>query len=323
MRLVTYEDAGGSERLGVLVAGKVVDLASARDACQQETHKDMPALPSDMMTLLNQGDSATKAASKVVDWANGQLEKTGKVGAVSGDVISYNPDNVRLRAPVPRPPKILCLAINYLSHAEEVRALLQGAEAQPPQKPYVFVKPGTGGIVGTGDKVIRPRGSQDFVFEGELAVVIGQRCRFVPRDRAYEVIAGYTAVNDMTARDLGMLNIPGLPGAFDWFQAKAFDTGLPMGPCLTLKDEIIDPHNLRLTVRVNEQTVQDASTADMFHKIPETIEFISGILTLEPGDIICTGTPWGSRKALRAGDRMEIEITDIGVLSNSVVDRED
>jgi len=312
MRLVTYEPATGGEKLGALVAGKVIDLALARNAYQAATRDNIPVLPSDMMTFLGEGDPVIKAASKVVEWANSLLEKTGKVSAVSGDLISYELDKVRLRAPVPRPPKILCLALNYRAHADEGKIVM-------PEKPYVFIKPGTRPVVGPNDKVIRPPQSQNFVFEGELAVVIGQCCRCVPKDRAYQVIAGYTAINDMSARDLGKTNIPGL---VDWFQAKAFDTSLPMGPCLTLKDEIEDPHDLRLTVRVNGEIAQDASTGEMAFKIPEIIEFISDFITLDPGDIIATGTPGGSKIALKAGDRVEVEITNIGILPSIIADRE-
>jgi acylpyruvate hydrolase len=312
MRLVTYEPAAGCERLGILIGEKVVDLALAGVAYQGATHASIPALPSDMMSFLNQGDTAMSAASKVTDWANGLLAGTGKVRTISGDLISYELNKVRLRAPVPRPPKILCLALNYRAHADEANVIL-------PEKPYVFIKPGICPVVGPNDKVIRPPQSQNFVFEGELAVVIGQCCRCVPRDRAYDVIAGYTAVNDMSARDLGKTNIPGL---FDWFHAKAFDTSLPMGPCLVTKDEIEDPHNLRLVVRVNRRTVQDASTGEMAFKIPELIEFISDLITLVPGDIIATGTPGGSKGALKKGDRVEVEIANIGVLTSIIADRE-
>lgn len=309
MRLVTYEPTVGYERLGIWITEKIVDMALARDLYVETINSDIPVLPSDMMTFLNQGESAVKAASKVANWAKSLLEKTGKVSGVSGDAISYNLDEIRLRAPVPRPPKILCLALNYPAHAAEGNYVV-------PEKPYVFTKPGIWPVVGTNDRVIRPPTSQNLIFEGELAVVIGQRCRCVPQERAYDVIVGYTAVNDMSARDLGKTNI----NQFDWFQVKAFDTSLPMGPCLTLKDEIKDPHNLQLVVRVNGQIVQEVSTDRMVFKIPQIIEFISGFITLDPGDIIATGTPGGSKGALIADDQVEVEITNIGVLRNNIAD---
>ncbi len=309
MRLVTYEPAPGCDRLGILVADKVVDLVLARDACVKDTNADISALSSDMMAFLNAGDTAISAASTVAGWCQRQLEKTGQVKTVSGDTISCDLKKVRLRAPVLRPPKILCLALNYQAHASE------GGNPDLPQKPYIFIKPGIRPVVGPDDKVIKVPESENFIFEGELAVVIGKCCRHVTADKAYDVIAGYTIVNDMSARDLGKTIRPGM---FDWFQVKAFDSSLPMGPCLTTKDEIEDPHNLRLIVRVNGQTAQDASTNEMFHKIPEVIEFITHYITLDPGDIIATGTPGGSKGALKVGDKVEVEIEKIGVLTSTV-----
>lgn len=312
MRLVTYEPALGCERLGLLISDKVVDLALAGDAYQSVAEVDIPVLPSDMMSFLNKGNAAMDAAHKVMGWCSSMLKKNHKVSTVAGSVISYDLSEVRLRAPVPKPPKILCLALNYRAHADEGQLLL-------PEKPYIFIKPGIGPVVGTNDKVLRPPMSKNLTFEGELAVVIGQCCRCVPRDRAYEVVAGYTIINDMSARDLHKTNLPGL---IDWFQVKAFDTSLPMGPSLTLKDEITDPHDLRLVVRVNGRTVQDASTSEMNFKIPELIEFISDFITLEPGDIIATGTPGGSKGELNSGDKVEVEITKIGTLVSIIDERE-
>jgi 2-keto-4-pentenoate hydratase/2-oxohepta-3-ene-1,7-dioic acid hydratase in catechol pathway len=322
LRLVTYQPAAGIQRLGLLMDGKVMDLALARDAYLKATQHDIPIIPPDMMAFLAQGDFAIKAAQEIAAWA----KTTGSQNRVPRDLVLYDIDSVRLCAPVPRPSKILCLGLNYASHVKEVKDAHKEAKEVTktgPDKPFIFSKPGTGAVVGHGDKVIRPLSSKDFVYEGELAIVIGRRCRRVSKEKAYEVIAGYTAVNDVTARDLGIMDIPGLPGMFDWFRAKSWDTALPMGPCLTLKDEIKNPHGLRLTVKINGQITQDASTDDMTHKIPEIIEFVSEILTLEPGDIIATGTPAAMRSGLKAGDRIDVEITGIGTLSNTVADAEE
>jgi 2-keto-4-pentenoate hydratase/2-oxohepta-3-ene-1,7-dioic acid hydratase in catechol pathway len=312
MRLVTFEPAPGCPRLGILVGDHVVDAALASAGCEPTARAGAPTLPDDMMELLNQGDAAVKTAERVAKWAAGKLKGARKEIVVAGQKVSYKKTDVRLLAPVPRPPKILCLALNYKAHAEEGNVNL-------PEKPYVFIKPGFAPVVGTGDKVIRPPQSQNFVFEGELAAVIGKRCRMVPKEKAYEVIVGYTNINDMSARDLG--KVPTIPGLFDWFAAKAFDTSLPMGPALVMKDEIPNPDNLRLQVRVNGKTVQDETTQRMLFKLPETIEYITGLITLEPGDIICTGTPGGSKGALKAGDVVEVEIGDMGVLSSTIADR--
>ena len=314
MRLVTYRPAPGCERLGIIVDGHVVDAALASAACEPTVNAGAPMLPCDMMTFLDEGDAAIEVAKRVASWAANELKRSGKVTACNGETISYERVNVRVGAPVPRPQRILCLAVNYVAHAQEGNVNL-------PEKPYVFIKPGTAPVVATNEKVIRPPMSENFVFEGELGVVIGKTCRRVSRDNAYDVIAGYTNVNDMSARDLG--KVPTMPGMFDWFAAKAFDTSLPMGPELVLKDEVKNPHELRLQVRVNGQTVQDESTSQMVFKIPETIEYITDLITLEPGDIICTGTPGGSKGALKAGDTVDVEIGDLGVLTSIIADRVD
>jgi len=313
MRLVTFEPAPGCQRLGILIGDHVVDAALASAVYAPTAKAGAPTLPSDMMEFLTQGDAAIRMAERVTRWASARLSKRGgKVMGLDGRTVSYRVKDVRLSAPVPRPPKILCLALNYKAHAEEGNVNL-------PEKPYVFIKPGFAPVVGTGDPVIRPPQSQNFVFEGELAAVIGKRCKLVPKEKAYDVIVGYTNINDMSARDLG--KVPTIPGLFDWFAAKAFDTSLPMGPSLVLKDEIPDPNKLRLQVRVNGKTVQDETTERMLFKLPETIEYISGLVTLEPGDIICTGTPGGSKGALKAGDIVEVEIGNMGVLSSPIADR--
>jgi 2-keto-4-pentenoate hydratase/2-oxohepta-3-ene-1,7-dioic acid hydratase in catechol pathway len=192
MRLVTYEPAPGCDRLGILIADKVIDLALARDAYAKDDNADTPALPSDMMSFLNEGYAAISAANTVSEWCQRQLEKTGQVKTDSSDTISYDLKEVRLRAPVPRPPKILCLALNYQAHAAE------GGHPDLPEKPYVFIKPGVRPVVGPNDKVIKFPESENFIFEGELAVVIGKCCRDVPKDKAYDVIAGYTVVSRLS-----------------------------------------------------------------------------------------------------------------------------
>ncbi|MAG14738.1 MAG: hypothetical protein CL874_02500 [Dehalococcoidales bacterium] len=312
MRLVTYEPTPSRDRLGVLISDKVIDLALARDACEKDTRTDIPILPSNMMSFLNEGDTAIRAADTVTEWCQRQLKKIGKVSMTSSTLISHDLKKIRLRAPVPRPSKILCLALNYQAHAAE------GGNPDLPEKPYVFIKPGIHPVVGPGDKVFKVPESENFIFEGELAVVIGKYCRHVPADKAYDVIIGYTIVNDMSARDLGKTIRPGM---VDWFRVKAFDSSLPMGPCLTTKDEIEDPHNLSLVVRVNGQTTQDAFTSEMFHKIPQVIEFITHYITLDPGDIIATGTPGGSKDALKVGDKVEVEIEKIGALASVIAER--
>lgn len=312
MKLVTFEPAPGCSRLGIYLVDKVVDLALAGETFHREMKGAFPELPSDMMAFLDDGDAAIDAAQKVSQWSEKIIKDSGNITSASGDIISYDIDKVRILAPVPRPPKIICLALNYVAHVDE-----QNYDNLP-EKPYVFFKPGFRPVVGPDANVYRVPKSEYFTFEGELGVVIGKKCRAVAKEDAYDVIAGYTAVNDMSARDLGKTRI----NNFDWFRAKAFDSSLPMGPCLTLKDEIADPHDLRLQVRVNGEVQQDAPTSDMLFKIPETIEFITDFITLDPGDVIATGTPGGSKGALKAGDEVEVDITNIGKLKSIIAERE-
>lgn len=312
MRLVTYRPAPGCERLGIVVGTHVVDAALASAAYEPAVAAGGATLPADMRSFLEQGETGIGKVAEIASWAEKEFQRGERIVSLEGETISFDLASSRLGAPVPNPRRILCLAVNYLAHAQEGNVNL-------PQKPYVFIKPGTTPVVATKEKVIRPPQSENFVFEGELGVVIGKRCRSVPHERAFEVVAGYTNTNDMSARDLG--KVPTMPGMFDWFAAKAFDTSLPMGPVLVLKDEVTDPHALRLQVRVNGVTVQDESTAQMIFKIPETIQYITGLITLEPGDIICTGTPGGSKGALKAGDVVDVEIGELGVLTSIIADK--
>jgi acylpyruvate hydrolase len=215
----------------------------------------------------------------------------------------------RLRAPVERPGKIVAVARNYPAHADE-----QGAAR--PEEPVLFLK-ASSSVIGPGDEILLPRASREVDYEGELAVVIGRPAREVPASHALECVAGYTAANDVSARDY-----QGVRGQH--FIGKSFDTFAPLGPALVTCDEIPDPQDLALRTRVSGQTLQAASTKEMSFSVAELIAFVSRIATLEPGDVILTGTPGGVGRArkpprwLRDGDVVEVEIERIGVLRNSV-----
>ena len=218
---------------------------------------------------------------------------------------------VRLLAPIPRPPKIICLGLNYADHAEETGRPL-------PVAPILFSKPPTA-VIGPGDTIILPKNSQ-VDFEVELAVIIGKGGRHIPENQALGHVGGYTVFNDISARNYQYRDR-------QWFRGKAFDTFAPMGPCLVLTDQIPDPQNLKLQLRLNNTTLQDSTTANMIFKIPQIISDISTVLTLETGDVIATGTPSGVgfvRKPqpifLKPKDIVEAEIEEIGVLRNPVSD---
>ncbi len=206
-----------------------------------------------------------------------------------------------LLLPPTQPSKIICVGLNYRDHAEELNM-------QIPDEPVLFLKPPSA-VVGNLGKIIYPDTTSHIDYEGELAVIISKRCRNIRAADAGSVIMGYTCFNDVTARDLQKKDI-------QWTRAKCFDTFAPVGPYIA--DPGLDVSNLAIKTRVNGELRQNSTTANLIFDVPQLIEFISGIMTLEPGDIISTGTPPGVGE-LSVGDEVEIEIEDIGILKNTVV----
>jgi 2-keto-4-pentenoate hydratase/2-oxohepta-3-ene-1,7-dioic acid hydratase in catechol pathway len=230
--------------------------------------------------------------------------------AIAGATTRLPLASVRLLAPIPRPPKFLAIGLNYADHIAE-------AGLTAPEFPVFFNKQTTC-VVGPGDAVHVPRISALVDYEGELGVVIGRRCRHVPAARAAEVIAGYTVVNDVTVRDW-QFKAPTMT------IGKSFDTHGPIGPWVVTADEIADPQDLRIRTWVNDDLRQDASTSEMIFDCAQQIETLSTAFTLEPGDIIATGTPAGvgivrqPLAMLEPGDTVRIEIDGIGPLENPVI----
>jgi 2-keto-4-pentenoate hydratase/2-oxohepta-3-ene-1,7-dioic acid hydratase in catechol pathway len=220
-------------------------------------------------------------------------------------------DRVRLLAPIPRPPKFLAAGLNYEDHLEET--------GLPRPATPVFFNKQTTCIVGPGDDVHLPRVSEQLDYEGELGVVIGRRCRHVPVEAALDVVAGYLVVNDVSVRDW-QLSSPTMT------LGKSFDTHGPIGPWLTTADEIADPHDLSIRTWLDDELVQDGSTRSMIFDIPTQIARLTAAFTLEPGDIIATGTPAGVGIVrqpplwMKAGDVVRVEIDGLGVLENRIVD---
>jgi 2-keto-4-pentenoate hydratase/2-oxohepta-3-ene-1,7-dioic acid hydratase in catechol pathway len=207
---------------------------------------------------------------------------------------------VRLLAPVIPRSKVIGIGRNYADHAAEL-----GNEV--PKEPLLFFKPNTS-VIGPGDPIALPRQSSNVHYEGELAIVIGRLCKDVPLERVSEVVLGYTAANDVTARDLQKSD-------GQWARAKGFDTFCPLGPYLVTD---LDASDLRISTRLNGRTVQDGRTAQLIHDIPAIVAYVSAAFTLLPGDLILTGTPAGVGPIVK-GDRVEVEIEGIGTLSNPVV----
>jgi 2-keto-4-pentenoate hydratase/2-oxohepta-3-ene-1,7-dioic acid hydratase in catechol pathway len=217
---------------------------------------------------------------------------------------------VRLEAPIARPPKFLAVGLNYADHVAE-------AGLETPAHPTIFNKQSTC-VTGPGGGVHLPRASHVLDYEGELGFVIGQRCRHVSREDAADVIAGYLIVNDVSVRDW-QLRVP------TWTMGKSFDTHGPIGPWIVTSDELRDPHQARLRTWVNGELRQDSNTKELIFDCFQLVEHLSTAFTLEPGDVVATGTPSGvgiaskPPRLLEVGDVMRVEIEGIGALENSVV----
>ncbi len=233
-------------------------------------------------------------------------------GEIKGDKVvvdrvlycdTYLISDLELLPPV-HPSKIICVGLNYRDHAKEL-------DMPVPDHPIIFLKPPSA-VTGHMGKIVYPGTSKHVDYEGELAVVIGTRCKNISAEDANSVIMGYTCFNDVTARDLQEKDV-------QWTRAKSFDTFAPFGPYIA--DPSIDACNLSIKTRVNGIIMQDSSTSNLIFDIPELIEFISGIMTLERGDVIATGTPPGVGE-LFVGDEVEVEIENIGILKNTVVRQE-
>ena len=217
--------------------------------------------------------------------------------------------SVHLASPIPRPGKIICIGLNYRDHAEESGMPI-------PDSPIIFSKFGTC-VIGSGEAIRIPSGSEKVDYEAELAVVIGRTAKGVPAGEAMDHVFGYTNFNDVSARDFQFAD-------GQWQRGKSCDTFAPMGPSVVTVDEVADPHNLNIRFRLNGETLQDSNTCQLIFKTPELIEFLSRIITLEPGDVIATGTPPGvgfARKPpifMKPGDVAEVEIQQLGTLINRV-----
>jgi 2-keto-4-pentenoate hydratase/2-oxohepta-3-ene-1,7-dioic acid hydratase in catechol pathway len=207
------------------------------------------------------------------------------------------------------PGKIICAGLNYHDHAREVGL-------DPPSRPLLFAK-WPSAVIGDGDSIVIPAGVEQVDYEAELAVVVGARVKGVSVANAFEAIAGYTCLNDVSARTIQFED-------GQWTRSKSFDTFCPMGPRLIPRDDVADPQSLRIACRLNGALVQSSSTAHMVFGVAELVAFASEAITLEPGDVIATGTPAGvaygstSPRYLQPGDVVEVEIEGVGTLVNPV-----
>ena len=223
---------------------------------------------------------------------------------------SFSLNSVKLLAPVPRPSKLICVGLNYRDHALE-------SKMEIPKVPTIFSK-FSSAVIGPGESIVLPKASTKPDYEAEFAFVIGRGGRYIPAERWQEHVFGYTIVNDVSARDFQMATT-------QWLMGKTFDTFAPMGPYIVSADEIADPHALDISLSINSEELQHSNTRELIFKIPELVAFISSVVTLEPGDVVSTGTPAGvgaARKPprfLKAGDDVVVRVEQIGELRNPVV----
>jgi len=279
MRLVTFQKSGGAPQAGVISGSNVIGLGSA-------------------------------GFGSVIDILAAWPEARARVeqAARSGAGVPLN--DVKLLAPIPRPPKLICVGLNYRDHAIE-------SKMEIPTVPTIFNKfPNV--VIGPGDPIVLPKNSAKPDYEAEFAFVIGKGGRHIPAERWPEHVFGYTIVNDVSARDFQM-------ATSQWLMGKTFDTFAPMGPVLVSADEVPDPHALDIALSINGETLQQSNTRELIFKIGDLVAFVSSVVTLEPGDVVSTGTPSGvgfARKPprfLRAGDQVVVSIQGIGELRNPVV----
>lgn len=285
MKLVTFTHNGQS-RLGAQRAdGSVIDLNRAN-----------PLLPTDILTFLSAGADAQALAEKAI------------ASAPAAAVLAHAA--VTLEAPLPRPGKILCIGLNYRDHAAESN--------QPiPEFPTVFAKYNNT-VIGPGAAIVLPQVTEKVDYEAEFAFVIGRTARNVQAADALDYVAGYVPFNDVSARDYQMRTS-------QWTVGKTFDTFGPLGPALVTADEIPDPHDLDIQLTINGEVLQSSNTSNLIFSVNELIADLTSFMTLEPGDIISTGTPSGVGSArtpqrwLRAGDVVAVTIEGLGTLTNPVV----
>jgi acylpyruvate hydrolase len=320
---VELDDGGtrGTRRVGALLvtgprAGDVVDLHRALSLLLALDDVGAPEaqaeslLPPDPLAFLRRIDASLPAARRALAFVQSAQGRFDAPDFERAGVL-FPRRRVRLAAPVPRPGKIVAVARNYAAHAEE-----RGGRAAAPEEPVLFLK-APSSVIGPEDEIVLPRASREVDYEGELAVVIGHSTRGVSEEDALACVAGYTVANDVSARDYQ--NVRG-----QHFIGKSCDTFAPLGPALVTADEVPDPQDLALRTVLSGEVVQSARTKEMTFSVAALIAFASKLMTLEPGDVLLTGTPGGVGAArtpprwLREGDVVEVEIERIGKLHSYV-----
>ncbi len=310
MKLISYStDSLPKVHVGLVKEDEVLDIDLAARATRQE-------IPDEMLKLIDSFETARPILESLLQKAEGRRFSEVKTFAGVGAVSPLG--QVQLAAPIPRPRKnVICLGLNYSEHVEE-SGQMRGTDTSTPQYPVFFTKSPTTVNGPYGKLQIDPQVSTEIDWETELAVIISKRGKNISPDRALDYVFGYTIMNDVTARDLQNQHR-------QFFKGKSLDGYGPMGPWIVTADELGDPQQLSIRTRVNTRLKQDGSTSQMIFPVKEIIATLSRGMTLEPGDIIATGTPSGvgfARKPpefLHPGDLLESEIERIGTLRNPVV----
>ncbi|MGO4498900.1 fumarylacetoacetate hydrolase family protein [Paenibacillus sp. 2RAB27] len=307
MKLVTYSLNNQPYRIGILADDQtIVDPQQAyieKLKAQGQLRAEVIAgalLPTDTTAFLEGGDLTLHAAKEALQYA-----LTG-----SGSAAKVRMSDITLGAPVLRPNKIICVGLNYKDHIQEMNLGY-------PEFPVIFNKFSTAIAAPYDEFPLSSKLTQKLDYEAEFAFVIGKKCKHISQADALDYVAGYTVVNDITARDLQNRTI-------QWLQGKTLDKSLPIGPCLVLKDEIPDPHVLNISLSVNGELRQKSNTNQLVFNVNYLVEFLSNIMTLEPGDIVCTGTPGGVGDSkglyLKDGDVVKVEISGIGAIETRIVE---
>jgi 2-keto-4-pentenoate hydratase/2-oxohepta-3-ene-1,7-dioic acid hydratase in catechol pathway len=293
LKLVRYRNS--EEHYGALIRDRIVSLSSLAKLLNEK-------LPEQLEDFIALGTKGVEKAEKLIKNANENDLKN----------VSSKASEITLLAPIAFPPKIVCLGLNYRDHAAEQNATI-------PDEPIIFMKPHTT-IIGPNENIVKPSFVKQLDYEAELAVVMGRKAKNVPVSEAKSYIFGYTILNDVSARDIQFKDK-------QWTRGKSFDTFAPTGPHITTINQLEDTSNLSIRTWVNKELRQNSTTKNMVFNVYEIIHHLSRVMTLEPCDIIATGTPAGvgfalkpQQKFLQAGDVVRIEIEKIGTLENTVAE---
>ena len=296
MKLVRYRDNEG-EKYGALIGDRIICLPKLAKLTNEK-------LPKRLEKFVILDANGIERIEKLIEKAN-----ESNIKHASSPI-----NETTLLAPITFPPKIICLGLNYRDHAAEQNASI-------PEEPIIFLKPHTT-IIGPKEKIVKPSFVNQLDYEAELAIIIGRKAKNVKVSEAKSYIFGYTIMNDVSARDIQFKDK-------QWTRGKSFDTFAPIGPCITTVNQLEDTDNLAICTWVNGELRQNSTTKNMVFNISEIIHHLSRVMTLEPCDIIATGTPAGvgfamkpQPKFLQAGDVVKINIEKIGVLENTVIEEQ-